>query len=240
MRARQGVLFNYRGSLPSTVTEEEEGENQTKKTFSTKHDSWGQGPSSCLSLRGSCTPESAFESVSLCAPSPVTFRGHGVQCDSRGFSTSHVPGSNYSFALKLRKFTQWRPQKPEPGRTTQVEPMSSSSLWFSIYALGKAHNMRSTPSLRSFPNVASVSNSSNVRLIADDPLSSFRRARPLSTPLSSRRPMSSLYPRLQYNVVSHCPQCRGQQWLRWLRMWCNNNNGVSHDTPAGVMHRKFG
>ena len=46
-----------------------------------------------------------------------------------------------------------------------------SSVQNSIYVLGKAH-MRSTPSLRGFPNVAFET--SNVRLIDADPLSSFQ------------------------------------------------------------------
>ena len=179
---------------------------------------------------------------------PTRFKGIFI-------STSHVPGSNYSFALKRRKSTQWRPQKPAPGRTTQVEPMSSSSLWFSIYALGKAHNMRSTPSLGSFPNVASVSNSSNVRLIVDDPLSSFRRARPLSTPLSSRRPMvwclvtagndSSRHRRYIRDcsttlLVAILSVAGSNDWDDWE--WDATIIMVSNtpDTPAGVMHRKFG
>ena len=45
-----------------------------------------------------------------------------------------------------------------------------------IYVLGNAH-MRSTPSLRSFPNVA-FENGSNVRLIDGGPLSSFQRRSP--------------------------------------------------------------
>ena len=48
-----------------------------------------------------------------------------------------------------------------------------NSIQDGIYALGKAHNMRSAPSFRSVPNVA-FENGSNVRLIDYGPLSSFQ------------------------------------------------------------------
>ena len=90
---------------------------ERKKTFSTKHDSWSQGPSSCLSLRGSCTPESAFESVSLCAPSPVTFRGHRVQRDSRGFSFQLL------MCLGLIILLHWSAENPLSGDHRNRRPV---------------------------------------------------------------------------------------------------------------------
>ena len=75
----------------------------------------------------------------------------------------------------------------------QAQPPSSvqfGSVQDGIRALGKVH-MRSTPSLRSFPNVAFETVAMFVRLTMalSRPFMNDRPALPLSTPLSSRRLM---------------------------------------------------
>ena len=85
--------------------------------------------------------------------------------------------------------------------------MSSSLFQFSsvqdgIYALGKAH-MRSTPSLRSFPNVAfeTVPVFLWLTMALSRPFKEDRRPLSLSTSLSSRRPI--------YDVLGFVPAGSG-------------------------------